>query len=74
MTGNVTTTTVQELNPDTNYIVGVSWWKDFDLYGRRNILDGKIEGPISTVSGCTLQYDVGHGSEMEDSCVGPHFG
>jgi hypothetical protein len=67
ITGNITTTTIRGLSPNTTYEFGISGlnedqnsntWYDLDLYGRRNILGDALEGPIATTIGHTLMYDI----------------
>ncbi|ETI56626.1 hypothetical protein L917_00803 [Phytophthora nicotianae] len=68
--GNVTSTTLIELESSTSYQVKVTpltenqwrWskeWKDIDLYGRRRILPNAVVGFDSPLSSCvqTLQQD-----------------
>lgn len=89
-TGNITTTTIRGLKPNTNYLFGITAlnenqnenWHELDLYGRRETLDDAIEGPIETIVGRTLLYDIefekfdanstqNHGPEVLDSSTGP---
>ena len=65
--GNITTTTIRGLTPNTSYTIGIAGlnedqsnksWFYLDLYGRRRMLDDALEGPIATTFGHTLKYDV----------------
>lgn len=89
--GNVTTTTVRGLSSNVTYTFGIaglnenqtnpSWWDNLDLYGRRDVLAGALEGAIATVQGHTLSHDVNipyfnsnatqdHGAATESSTKG----
>ncbi len=65
-TGNITTTTIRGLQPNTTYVFGIAAlnedqsqeWNNLDLYGRRLILDDGLEGPTETIVAHTLLYDV----------------
>ncbi len=68
--GNVTTTTIIGLLPDTLYGASVAAvcenqtdleWRQFDLYGRRALLPGALVAPMSveTNYNATLEWDVG---------------
>ena len=66
--GNVTTTTVRGLNPDTVYEFSISAisenqndpeWEALDKYGRRNLLpEGLIGGKSAPMNSSTLAYDL----------------
>ncbi len=91
ITGNITTTTIRGLSPNTTYEFGISGlnedqssnlWSNLDLYGRRQILDDAVEGPIATIIGHTLMYDIqfdnfdanstqNHGPIIVSSSIGP---
>ena len=67
VTGNITTTTIRGLLPNTTYVFGISGlnedqnsklWYNLDLYGRRKIIDDAIEGPVATTTGHTLEFDI----------------
>eukprot|EP00979_Chaetoceros_neogracilis_P010449 scaffold2473_cov214-Chaetoceros_neogracile.AAC.3 len=90
--GNVTTTSMRGLASNTTYTFGISslnenqtnplWWNSLDLYGRRKILPGALEGPTAAVQGHTLLHDVNiphfnssstqdYGAEMDSATKGP---
>ena len=94
--GNITSstsTTVRGLMSNTSYVFGVasltenqndtSWFSNLDIYGRRNIVEGALEGKISTFAiGKTLVYDLRfvyfnanftqqHGPTDKRSSIGP---
>jgi len=67
--GNVTTTTIIDLKPDTLYAAAVASfvesqkdeeWTELDLYGRRAALPGALQSPLSleTNATATLRWDV----------------
>ena len=65
--GNITTTTIRGLSPNTTYVFGIGGLNEdqndelcikLDLYGRRNMLDDAIEGSFETITGHTLTHDV----------------
>jgi hypothetical protein len=91
VTGNITTTTIRGLTPNTTYVFGIAGlnedqndesWYNLDLYGRRTILDGALEGPLSSIIGHTLKHDIefkkfdanstqNHGPEIQSASIGP---
>jgi Bacterial lectin/IPT/TIG domain/Fibronectin type III domain len=66
--GNVTTTTLTDLQANTSYVCWVraiseqtatSQWRELDLYGRRNLVDEALIGIYSvSVLATTLVYDI----------------
>ncbi|KAG5190278.1 hypothetical protein JKP88DRAFT_299373 [Tribonema minus] len=66
--GNVTTTTITDLQPNTTYAFWVRaltedasnpQWRELDLYGRRTPLPDALRGPYSPpAAAATLAYDV----------------
>lgn len=66
--GNVTSTTIRDLSPNTTYIIGISglcedqgnaeWWNNLDRYGRRQALENALEGRATIIQSTTLLHDV----------------
>jgi Bacterial lectin/Fibronectin type III domain/IPT/TIG domain len=68
--GNVTKTTITDLNANTSYVfwvravseqttVSSSQWRELDLYGRRPLVDNAVIGTYSvSVLATTLVYDI----------------
>ena len=92
VTGNITTTTIRGLSPNSTYVFGLAglnedqnnakWWNDLDLYGKRSLLHGALEGSTVEIQGRTLMYDVNfqrfnanmtqnHGPEIDRESIGP---
>ncbi len=91
ITGNITTTTIRGLRANTTYVFGISGlnedqndesWFRIDLYGRRERIDGALEGPMATTTGHTLRYDIefqrfdanstqSHGPKVKSASNGP---
>eukprot|EP01083_Nonionella_stella_P162419 533220_1 len=90
--GNITTTTIGGLEPDSSYVFSIAglnenqndskWWDISDLYGRRNAIEGFIQGSFVEVTGHTLAYDfnfhrfdanstLDHGPHAIPSSIGP---
>jgi hypothetical protein len=66
--GNVTSTTIRDLSPNTTYMIAISgicedqsdpeWWNSLDRYGRRQALAGALEGRATIIHSTTLLHDV----------------